>query len=51
LVAVLLAPLATHAQSDRQVVVDRADGAVADMRHDKAFGNARPVDAKRAGPC
>jgi lipid-binding SYLF domain-containing protein len=41
LVAVLLAPLAAHAQSDQQMVVDRAKGTVADLRHDKAFGSAR----------
>jgi lipid-binding SYLF domain-containing protein len=41
LFAVLLAPLAAHAQNDQQVVVDRAKGTVADLRHDKAFGSAR----------
>jgi lipid-binding SYLF domain-containing protein len=43
LATALLAPLAAHAQSDQQLVVDRAKAAVADMRHDRAFGNARQL--------
>jgi len=36
---VLVAPLA-HAQSSQQVTVDGARKVLADLRHDKAFGNA-----------
>lgn len=43
LATVLLAPLAAHAQNDQQPVVDRAKSAVGDMRHNKAFGNARQL--------
>ncbi len=43
LATVLLTPLVAHAQNDQQLVVDRAKSAVADMRHDKAFGNARQL--------
>jgi SH3 domain-containing YSC84-like protein 1 len=39
---VLGAPLA-HAQSDQQVTVDRAGFVINDLRHDKAFGNARDL--------
>jgi len=39
---VLGAPLA-HAQSDQQVTVDRAGYVLNDLRHDKAFGNARDL--------
>jgi SH3 domain-containing YSC84-like protein 1 len=38
---VLFAPLAARAQSDQQAVVDRARITIEDLRHDKAFGNAR----------
>ncbi|HEY2617153.1 MAG TPA: lipid-binding SYLF domain-containing protein [Acetobacteraceae bacterium] len=43
LAVVLLAPLAARAQSDQQLVVDRASRTIADLRHDKAFGNARQL--------
>ena len=39
---VLGAPPA-HAQSDQQVTVDRAGFVINDLRHDKAFGNARDL--------
>ena len=39
---VLGTPLA-HAQSDQQVTVDRAGFVINDLRHDKAFGNARDL--------
>jgi SH3 domain-containing YSC84-like protein 1 len=32
-----------HAQSDQQVTVDRAGFVINDLRHDKAFGNARDL--------
>ncbi len=37
---VLAAPLAAQAQSSQQVTVDGARKVLADLRHDKAFGNA-----------
>jgi SH3 domain-containing YSC84-like protein 1 len=40
---VLFAPLTAHAQSDQQVTVDRALRTIDDLRHDKAFGNARQL--------
>jgi lipid-binding SYLF domain-containing protein len=40
---VLFAPLAARAQSDQQTVVDRARITIEDLRHDKAFGNARQL--------
>jgi SH3 domain-containing YSC84-like protein 1 len=49
LAAVLLAPMAARAQSDQQVVVDRALRTVEDMRHDKAFGNARHLMREARG--
>jgi len=41
--AVLLAPVAARAQSDQQLVVDRAERTIADLQRDKAFGNARQL--------
>ena len=35
--------LAARAQTDQQVVVDRARRTIDDLRHDKAFGNARQL--------
>jgi lipid-binding SYLF domain-containing protein len=44
LLAVLaFAPLAAHAQTDQQQIVDRARITVTDLSHDKAFGNARQL--------
>src|ERR1700742_4041027 len=43
LAGVLLSPLAAHAQSDQLAVVNRAERTVSDLRHDKAFGNARQL--------
>jgi SH3 domain-containing YSC84-like protein 1 len=40
---VLAAPLAARAETDQQVVVDRACNTIEDLRHDKAFGNAREL--------
>ena len=40
---VLLAPLAARAETDQQLTVDRASRTIADLRHDKAFGNARQL--------
>jgi hypothetical protein len=40
---VLFAPLTARAQSDQQVTVDRALRTIDDLRHDKAFGNARQL--------
>jgi lipid-binding SYLF domain-containing protein len=40
---VLLAPLAAQAVTDQQLVVDRATKTIADLRRDKAFGNARQL--------
>jgi SH3 domain-containing YSC84-like protein 1 len=40
---VLFAPFGARAQSDQQVVVDRARHTIEDLRHDKAFGNARQL--------
>lgn len=37
---VLAAPLAAQAQSSQQVTIDGARKVLADLRHDKAFGNA-----------
>jgi lipid-binding SYLF domain-containing protein len=37
---ILAAPLAAQAQSSQQVTVDGARKVLADLRHDKAFGNA-----------
>ena len=39
----LLAPMAARAQSDQQTVVDGARTTIEDLRHDKAFGNARQL--------
>ncbi len=41
LAAVLLAPVAARAQTDQQALVDRSLRTIEDLRHDKAFGNAR----------
>jgi len=41
--AVLLAPLTARAETEQQVVVDRASRTIADLTHDKAFGNARQL--------
>jgi SH3 domain-containing YSC84-like protein 1 len=43
LVFVLFAPLAARAETDQQVVVDRARKTIEDLRHDNAFGNARQL--------
>jgi lipid-binding SYLF domain-containing protein len=40
---VLLAPLAARAETEQQVVVDRASRTIADLTRDKAFGNARQL--------
>ena len=41
LATVMLAPIAARAQSEQQTLVDRSQKTIEDMRHDKAFGNAR----------
>ena len=41
-VSVFAAPMA-RAQTDQQVTVDGARKVLADLRHDKAFGNARDL--------
>lgn len=43
LAVLLIAPLVAHAQADQQLIVDRARTTVSDLRHDKAFGNARQL--------
>ena len=43
LAAVLMAPVAARAQTDQQVLVDRSLRTIEDLRHDKAFGNARQL--------
>jgi lipid-binding SYLF domain-containing protein len=43
LAAVLLAPLAARAETDQQALVDRARITIADLKRDKAFGNARQL--------
>jgi lipid-binding SYLF domain-containing protein len=43
LAAVLLAPVVARAESEQQVLVDRARMTVEDLKHDKAFGNARQL--------
>ena len=40
---VLVTPLAARAETDQQVTVDRALKTIDDLRHDKAFGNARQL--------
>ena len=39
----LSAPLAARAETDQQMVVDRAQKTIADLSRDKAFGNARQL--------
>jgi lipid-binding SYLF domain-containing protein len=39
----LLAAPAANAQSDQQAVIDGAQKTLSDLRHDKAFGNARKL--------
>ena len=39
----LTAPLAARAETDQQMVVDRAQKTIADLSRDKAFGNARQL--------
>ncbi len=43
LAAVLLVPAVARAQTDQQTVVDRSLRTIEDLRHDKAFGNARQL--------
>src|SRR6202158_3581028 len=42
-VAVLGAPVAARAQTSQQVTVDGARKVLADLHHDKAFGNAKQL--------
>ena len=43
LAVVLLVPVVARAQSDQQALVDRSLQTIEDLRHDKAFGNARQL--------
>jgi lipid-binding SYLF domain-containing protein len=43
LAAVLLTPLAAHAQTEQQTLVDRARVTIEDLKRDRAFGNARQM--------
>jgi len=42
-VTMMGAPIAAHAQNSQQVTVDGARKVLNDLRHDKAFGNARQL--------
>ncbi len=43
LAAVLMAPVVARAQTDQQALVDRSLRTIEDLRHDKAFGNAKQL--------
>jgi len=49
LAAVLLIPAVARAQTDQQTVVDRSLQTIEDLRHDKAFGNARQLMHRARG--